>query len=220
MTDTISPEERLFNVIKEQKGSGSGGEASKPNGVSGIKRLFGNLKLHRGASGKDGGRVASASVRDIDPRLINRLLTAVLVMLVLSYVWFLGNTRPDISKITKTSQKTGMAGKKEVEPLKPLDTYISEIKQRDIFRPVPKELSVGTSTSKEAMERLKDAARDLKVVGISSGDNPTALIHSTRDNSTYFLKKGQKIGKTDVEIREISKQKVTIGYQDEKLDLP
>ncbi|MFA5094082.1 MAG: hypothetical protein WC512_02430, partial [Candidatus Omnitrophota bacterium] len=102
----------------------------------------------------------------------------------------------------------------------PLDTYISEIKQRDIFRPVPKELSVGTSTSKEAMERLKDAARDLKVVGISSGDNPTALIHSTRDNSTYFLKKGQKIGKTDVEIREISKQKVTIGYQDEKLDLP
>ncbi|MFA5094587.1 MAG: hypothetical protein WC512_05015, partial [Candidatus Omnitrophota bacterium] len=102
MTDTISPEERLFNVIKEQKGSGSGGEASKPvktaDGISGIARFFGNLKLHRGA---------------IDPGLINRALTLALILLALSYIWFLGRMRPDAGKITKTSQKTGMAGKKE-----------------------------------------------------------------------------------------------------------
>jgi hypothetical protein len=70
------------------------------------------------------------------------------------------------------------------------------------------------------MEKLKEAARDLKVVGISWGETPKALLRSEKDKTTYFLKKGQLIGTMDVDIREITKQKVTIGYKSEQFELP
>ena len=88
-----------------------------------------------------------------------------------------------------------------VEPFKPLDTYINAVKARDIFTAVPKEAIKGAPTSKEAQAKLKEIARDLKLVGISWGENPKALIRSEKDKDTFFVKKGQNIGTTEAEVK-------------------
>lgn len=215
MDEKVSPEERLFNIIKEQKNSGSGGEVSKPKkpslDVSGIKKFFGSLKLHPGAS----------KGYDIEPKSVNRILSVMLVIIAAFFVYYLFRTRPDMEKIVKSIPKTSAAPKTEIEKFAPLDSYIAEVRKRDIFKPVPKDEVKGAApTSKEAQEKLKEAARDLKVVGISWGETPKALLRSEKDKTTYFLKKGQQIGTMDVDVREITKQKVTIGYKNEQFELP
>lgn len=224
MADTVSPEEKLFNIIKEGKDSGSGGGVSKPKNSSamlgGIKRFFGSLKLHPGAN-KQAAADASAAPRiDIDPGSVNRVLSIVLLAVASFFVYYLFSTRPDAEKIIKSVPKTDMALKAEIERFAPLESYLTETRRRNIFKPVPKDEGKASPTSREAMEKLKEAARDLKVVGISWGETPKALIRSERDKTTYFLKQGQQVGSMDVDIRAITKQKVTIGYKTEEFELP
>jgi hypothetical protein len=212
MDEKVSPEEKLFNIIKEQKDSGSGGEVSKPKkpslDVSGIKKFFGPLKLHPGAS-------------NIKPKSVNRILSVVLALVAVFFIYYLFTTRPDVEKIIRSAQKTNPAPKPGIEAFAPLDSYLAEIRKRDIFKPVPKDEVKGAApTSKEAQEKLKEAASDLKVVGISWGETPKALVRSEKDKTTYFLKKGQRVGTMDVDVREITKQKVTIGYKNEQFELP
>ncbi|MFA6355857.1 MAG: hypothetical protein WCY23_01970 [Candidatus Omnitrophota bacterium] len=212
MADTVSPEERLFNIIRDGKDSGSGGGVSKPKkpslDASGIKKFFGSLKLHPGAN-------------KIEPGSVNRILSVILAAVAAFFIYYLFSTRPDADKITRSAPKTGAALKNEIERFGPLDSYLAEVKKRDIFKPAPKDEVKGAApTSKEAQEKLKEAARDLKVVGISWGETPKALLRSEKDKTTYFLKKGQLIGTMDVDIREITKQKVTIGYKSEQFELP
>ncbi|HOX09758.1 MAG TPA: hypothetical protein PLA52_03850 [Candidatus Omnitrophota bacterium] len=224
MADPVSPEEKLFNIIKEGKDSGSGGGVSKPKNPSatlgGIKRFFGSLKLHPGANKQDAASASAAPRIDIDPGAVNRALSVVLLAVASFFVYYLFSTRPDADKIIKSVPKTETTLKAEVERFAPLESYLAETRKRNIFRPAPKDESKGAPTSREAMEKLKEAARDLKVVGISWGETPKALIRSERDKTTYFLKQGQQIGATDVDIRMITKQKVTIGYKTEEFELP
>ncbi|MFA5148782.1 MAG: hypothetical protein WC491_06625 [Candidatus Omnitrophota bacterium] len=212
MADTVSPEERLFNIIKDGKDSGSGGGVSKPKkpslDSSGIKKFFGSLKLHPGAN-------------KIDPKSVNRILSVALAAAAAFFVYYLFSARPDASKITRPAPKAGAALKLEIEKFAPLDSYIAEVKKRDIFKPAPKDEVKGAApTSKEAMEKLKEAARDLKVVGVSWGEEPKALLRSEKDKTTYFLKQGQKVGTMDVDVRVITREKIKIGYRDETYELP
>lgn len=223
MADTVSPEEKLFNMIKEGKDSGSGGGVSKPKNSSamlgGIKRFFGSLKLHPGAN-KQAAGASSAPRIDIDPGSVNRVLSIVLLAVVSFFLYYLFSTRPDAEKIIRSVPKTETALKAEVERFAPLESYLAETRRRNIFKPAPKDEAKGAPTSREAMEKLKEAARDLKVVGISWGETPKALLRSEKDKTTYFLKQGQQVGTMDVDIRSITKQKVTIGYKTEEFELP
>ncbi|MFA5164241.1 MAG: hypothetical protein WC481_01585 [Candidatus Omnitrophota bacterium] len=224
MADTVSPEEKLFNIIKEGKDSGSGGGVSKPKNSSailgGIKKFFGSLKLHPGANKQDAAAASAAPRIDIDPGSVNRVLSIVLLAVASFFVYYLFSTRPDADKIIKSVPKTDTALKAEVERFAPLESYLAEARRRNIFKPVPKDEGKATPTSREAMEKLKEAARDLKVVGISWGETPKALLRSEKDKTTYFLKQGQQVGTMDVDIRTITKQKVTIGYKAEEYELP
>jgi hypothetical protein len=113
MDEKVSPEEKLFNIIKEQKNSGSGGGVSKPKkpslDASGIKKFFGSLKLHPGAN-------------NIDPKSINRMLSVVLAAAAAFFVYYLFSTRPDANKIKRPAPKMGAALKVEVEKFAPLDS--------------------------------------------------------------------------------------------------
>ncbi|MFA5317278.1 MAG: hypothetical protein WC369_07655 [Dehalococcoidales bacterium] len=106
MADTVSPEERLFNIIKDGKDSGSGGGVSKPKkpslDSSGIKKFFGSLKLHPGAN-------------KIDPKSVNRILSVALAAAAAFFVYYLFSTRPDAGKITRPAPKAGAALKLEIE---------------------------------------------------------------------------------------------------------
>ena len=212
MADKISPEEKLFNIIKEGKESGSGGGVSKPKrttaGFVFVKQFFGGLKLHLGANAPS-----------VDPKTVNKALSAVLIVSILIFLFYIGRPRPSISKIEASVPKAQPLKASAVEPFKPLETYKAAVKARDIFREAPKEEEKGAPTSKEAQAKLKEIASDLKLVGISWGEDPKALIRSEKDKDTYFLGKGQQIGTTEAEVKDIEKNKVIIGYQDEEMEL-
>jgi Tfp pilus assembly protein PilP len=212
MADKISPEEKLFNIIKEGKGSGSGGGVSRPKNQSTVPSFIswflGHLKLHLGANKPS-----------IDPKAVNKVLIAVLALVGVIFVLYIGRPRQNTSKIEAKIPKARPAEKSPVEPFKPLDTYVAAVKQRDIFKAVPKEEVKGAPTSREAQAKLKEIARDLKLVGISWGEDPKALVRSEKDKDTFFARKGQDIGTTEAKIKEITKNKVTIGYQDEEMEL-
>ncbi|MDD5496734.1 MAG: hypothetical protein PHP46_06520, partial [Candidatus Omnitrophica bacterium] len=94
MADKVLPEERLFNIIKDGKDSGSGGEVSKPKKAStdlgGMKKIFGSLKLHPGAN-------------NIESKSVNRVLSVLLVLVAVFFVYYLFTTRPDVEKIIKSA---------------------------------------------------------------------------------------------------------------------
>ena len=223
MAEKVSPEEKLFNIIKEGKDSGSGGGVSKqknsPAMFLGLKNFFGSLKLRLGAHKSQVAAQGSFPFHDIDPKAVNKVLVVVTVITGIIFIIYIGGRRTDISKIEASIPKTRPAGKSSIEPFKPLETYISAVKQRDIFKPVPKEVPKTETGSQISQTILKEAARSLKIVGISWGENPKVLIREDKAKETYFVQKGQTIGTTGIEVKDIAKNKVTIGYQGEEMEL-
>ena len=62
-------------------------------------------------------------------------------------------------------------------------------------------------------------SKDLKLVGISWGQSPKAMIRSKKEQNTYFLRQEQIIGITGIEVKTIFKDKVIISYQGEEKEL-
>lgn len=231
MADRVSPEERLFNIIKEGRNSApSGGDSANrktPTAFRRIREFFGSLKfrLKAIASRQTSTPALALSFKfdEIEPKSVNRALIAILVFLIILFVPCAFRVRPNIAKLDNEISKTKFQPwrKDTVETFKPLDFYLTEIKNRDIFKAVPKEETkdVAAAGIKEVQVKLQEVAKDLKLVGIAWGNIPKAMIRSEAEKDTFFLKKGQTIGKSPVEVREILKNKVTIGYQDEVMEL-
>ena len=93
--------------------------------------------------------------------------------------------------------------------------YFEKVAQRDIFKMGPKPLP--TEKQKVVSPVVTEATKNLKLVGISWSDNPDAMIEDTQAKRTFFLKRGQKIGK--MKIQAIFRDKVILSYEDEEVIL-
>ena len=70
---------------------------------------------------------------------------------------------------------------------------------------------------KASTSRIAEASKNLKLVGISWSDDPDVIIEDTKAGMAYFLKKGQMIN--DLKLKEVFKDKVILGYQEEEVEL-
>jgi hypothetical protein len=230
MAENISPEERLFKVIQQGKGptpeDGKPGNKKFNEWLRGLKHFMAaaGSAFSKGNKGFDWKKIAPANLKipELEPGAINKILAVALFIVVMLVAYSSMSKRQDTMKITDAVSKIQIAsagGKEKIEPLKKADFYLGEIRKRDIFRPVPKEEVIEAKPAVSG--RLKKAAENQKLQGIAWGAVPKAMIlwQNDKENSMYFLTKGQTIGSTGVRIKDIKKDKVIIGDDEEEMEL-
>jgi len=236
----VSPEERLFKVIQEGKDASLGDKNFRKKGkvridLRGIKQLFGSLdSVRKGffvrAKSRTGTKesIAAMSIalpirlNEISPRAINGVLIIMLSVLTVMTIHYGINKRPSIARISDAISKIHFQRPKRepIEAFRPVDFYLKEAGKRDIFRPVTKaQQKVVIPKPKQALEKLKETVKDLRLKGISWGATPKVMIKNEKEDKMYFLKQGQMIGATGIEVKMILKDKILISYEGEEMEL-
>ena len=68
-----------------------------------------------------------------------------------------------------------------------------------------------------AVEILRKKAENFKLVGISLGDPPLAMIEDKSNGKTFFVRAGEML--LDLKVQSVSKKTVVLGYQDARHEL-
>lgn len=229
MPDNISPEERLFKVIRQEKKNGVTPRPG-PRGIKGFLAGLGRGR-ERFAERPRPLRVAatgaptafSITLSEIEPKTINRLLAITLAGLAAFVIHLAVNERPSVTTIVKrvAAIPAGPAEAKAIEAFKPMNFYLAEVEKRDIFQPVTEaKLAAGKpKPQKVALDKLREIAAGLKLQGISWGQSPKAMVKSENEEKMYFLGEGQTIGSTGVKVKAIHKNKIVISYENVEMEL-
>jgi len=229
MADKISPEEKLFKVIREGKKDG----AKPPSGPQGIKKFFAEFSIGKkifamvpkpaGAAISGVPGIFSITLSEIKPKTVNTLLAIILGSLTLLVIYVAIHERPRIATIAGRISAIPVEPVKTevIEAFKPMSSYLAQVKKREIFQPVSatKLLAEKITPEKIAMDKLKEIAADLKLQGISWGQSPKVMIKSEKEDRMYFLGEGQTIGSTGAKMRTIYKNKAVISYENAEIEL-
>lgn len=208
MPENISPEEKLFKVIQN-------GKKNPPPIKKGNNMIAGML------SGASFAIPFNLDTRDL--KSANRLLVLVLVAVAAVAIFFLISRTPSIDRVSR--QVAGipvqLRPQRTIEAFKPLNYYVEEVNERDIFQPTPKDPEEIEIPPEDLApeETLLDLAATLKLQGISWGGTPKAMVKDTSDNQMYFLKEGQAVGATGIKIKTIEKNRIVLIYGEEELEL-
>jgi len=212
--EDFSPEEKLLNIIEENEGGGAFKKSSKdikdPDASkTPVKNL---IEWFRGICSK-----RKWSLSELNLKLVNGLLAALLAALVIFLAADFIASRPDLKKIyPKVSDLAASIplNKGSISLLEPVSNYITASKKRDIFNPLPVTLP---EKLKENPSLLIDLIKDLRLVGIYWSEDPEAMIENAKEKKTYFLKIGQII--KGVKIKAILKDRVILEYNNEETEL-
>lgn len=149
-------------------------------------------------------------------KTLNLFLFALLVVFIIHLTFQVIN--PIRNRIQKISKEANAEQEKiadvEIPQAKDYDYYYEQFSKKDIFDAPLSETGTdtsGTSTS------AKDAIKNLKLVGIMLGEKPEAIIEDTKDKTTLFLHKGEKLDK--LEIKDIQESKIIVIYDGEEFEL-
>ncbi|MBI5144107.1 MAG: hypothetical protein HZA30_03465 [Candidatus Omnitrophica bacterium] len=159
----------------------------------------------------------------LDIKLLNRIL---MVGVSLLAIYFFTSVYFGVISITKlpTLKFSAQGAKEEAASLQNMSVlknamsyYMEKIQQRDIFkigaRPAPQK----ASSPKEPTPRIIEETQRFKLVGISWSKDPDAMIEDTVALRTFFVKRGQMLGRVKVE--GIFKDKVILSYEGEEAEL-
>jgi len=206
MPENISPEERLFNVIQDNKNA-----PAKKNLSAGQNKF--DLKGAQDYLNKN--LIAlKINLQAIDLKAANKILAIVLVIFGAGVIYFTLKSKPNIAALGGAINKTSVIGftGKVVEEFKPVGAYLEDVKKRDIFKPAPR-----TSGGFASAGGLKDLVKDLNLSGIFEGEYPEVIIEDKTAKKSYFLKEGQEI--RGMKIKSILKDRVILQYGDEEIEL-
>lgn len=211
-----TPEEKLLRIIENPA------EGEKLKNANALKRkLQLNIFSAKGLKSlifriSDSRPTSAASLLNL--KVINKGL-AVMAAAVMFYLIFdFVHEAPDMNRLQAlASVAAAPAQKVKVPPEAPgvdIAEYASLIDTRDIFHalPVAKE-----EKPPQAKETLATLAKNLKLVGIIWSKNPQAMIEDKQENKTLLLNEGQKIG--TVTLKQILRDKVILGFENEELEL-
>ena len=211
MVENRTRGEQLFEQEKGGRPSSSGGNSldGKTAGTfQGIRNFFSKPWIRAGSKPGAETKTASAlppgafSAHKLDLKSINQVLSLILAGLIALIVYFAFGERPSISSVTAAVSKIKFQdlGDKTITSFQEPAFYLDQIKKRDIFNkfekpkpppPVmkPKELPPPPPPPKVT---IQEKAKNLKLMGISWGSDPKAIIKNESTQEMYFLKEGQK----------------------------
>jgi hypothetical protein len=218
----VTPEEKLLKLIE------SGGEDTR-RFVFWDVRTWAALFFPRRQKAK---RLAvfrfttGLAPRGLNLRLINQGLMVLLVFLVAGIALNMNRIQPSLKDLSSRVVASGPLGGEEqaLASLGPLADYLRVVEERDLFHPVlppkPKELEPKAEPVKPEATRveiLREKAKTLKLVGISWGKVPVAMIEDTTKRETSFLKAGQFIN--EIQVKAILKDRAILSDGDAEYDL-
>ena len=225
----MTPEERLLRLI--ESGEKGGGRLAFGDVRAWAAFFFPyKEKARRLVASWFSGRLAP---RELDLKLINRGLIVLLVLVVAAIALNAQRVRPSALDFSREARATSVPAR-EAQPLaalRPLEDYLKEVEQRDLFNPVapsaPKKAEAKAEPVKppEAtkppeptpLEVLRERAKSLKLVGISWGSVPVAMIEDTAKHETSFLKERESINQ--IRIKAILRDRVVLSYGNAEYDL-
>ena len=165
--------------------------------------------------------------RELHFNLINRGLMVLLIFLVAAIAFNMNRVQPSLKALfSQVVASRPLAGEEQaLASLRPLADYVREVEKRDLFHPVPPpkpnepEPKAGTvkPPGPTPLEILREKATALKLVGISWGETPIAMIEDTTKRETSFFKAGQFIN--EIQLKAILKDRVVLSYGDAEYDL-
>lgn len=170
---------------------------------------------------------AGVAPRELNFKLINLGLIALLVFLVVAIAFNMNRVQPSLkdlsSRVAASRPLTG--DEQAVASLRPLADYVGEVEKRDLFHPLlppkPKEPEPKVAAAKPPesppLDSLREKAKTLKLVGISWGATPIAMIEDTTRLETSFLKAGQVINQ--MKVKTVLKDRVILSYGTAEYDL-
>lgn len=251
--DNLSPEERLFRVIQEDKKTsaaaknagptiGQGAPGSWRQGLGQWRAKIAVWKIFSPRTEKDPkashalfalpvqlqgvDSVKQLFSNGIDLNVVNRMLVAVLVGLtaIVGHQVFRKQFRIEELMAAVSKIKFETSESKTIEDFQPAAYYLELVQERDMFNPATKVEKVVIKPPEPPpppppKPQLQDMAKGLKMVGIAWGTSPKAMIKDEATQEIYFLQEKELIGKTQIEVRTILRDKVIIGYEQEEMGL-
>ncbi len=219
----VSPEKRLLDIIEGKESAAKTSPLQK-----GKKQLAPSAFRARLAFFKNKFKFKPAG-----PGKVNISLKQInLFMQVCVFVLFAAlilNIRFDVRDLHKKEKInfSDFTNEVKAEPavtaslLRPADYYLQKIRARNIFSLAAQELKpkqVFSNEKKAPKEsKLQKMAKDLKLVGISWGKDPDAMIENAKTHETYFVKTGSMI--EDIQVEAIYRDKVVLHYGTEEVEL-
>ncbi len=228
-----TPEEQLLKLIEGQGAAGAGPQPVKPRSARKPMDLFGGIKKFSGVfeywknnfqrKNSSGAALQLEAVLDI--KWLNRALI-VMVMLTLGYLIvdlsFFKPGRKDFFSRVGVSEPVFSAAPGIGAPMKESSYYLDAIKRRNPFlppgagSPAPENPEDGVASA-GAANIINEMLQGYKLVGISWGDEPLAMLEETATGRTYFLKKGQDF--KGIKVQEIGKERVKLTFEGKEAEL-
>lgn len=205
---------RLFTKPKSKDGKGGGSsEAAQPaKKVTVLKpATFGNRKINL--------------------KVTNQVLVAILVGLTVLLLYVSLREKPEVSSVVAAiaNIKLPEVEYKTITKFEELSFYLGQIKKRDIFsifQEKKKEVPVKVVEPVKAPEPppvpvvpIEEKAKNIKLIGISWGENPKAMIKNTNTQNVQFGSIGEKIDETDLTIKKILKDEVILISEGQEMSL-
>lgn len=194
-----TPEEKLFSVIQGAKAVPLRGRGSAKSFKQHLQQL-------------------QASIGPIDLPRINKLLMGVMALLVAGLIaqFF---SQPNVDRLMAQAGEPQLFRiAPPLQGLKPLEEYLPKVLEQDPFHVGQTTIQASANPSEPAAANQTDAKAmiaNLRLVGISWGDSPTAMIE--QDKQTYFLKPGDALGA--LTIKTIEKDHVIFKSGDQEVEL-
>jgi len=169
--------------------------------------------------------------RGMNLKSINRILLLILISLMGANVYVALQQQPDPSAVIKMIAKIKFQEfvGAPIESFQDMSFYIDEVKKRDIFNKFQEK--------KEPVKVVKvveppppppppppkitieQRTKDIKLMGISWGDEPKVIIKNAQSQEVLFLIEGDFIKGTELKIKDIGKTEVIISYEEEEMKL-
>ncbi len=232
----VTPEERLLRLI-ESGGKDEVGENETEAGSIWKVGSWAKIFSHGPNSPNRRRSFFKAMRPEFNLRLLNRILIGVLILVVIGIASDLNNTQTIptdlMSQPENLSTSAGNQGEGEVKlaSIGPLPDYLDEVAKRNIFAPMPapaqkpqgSELKQTTPVKPlkpsppNSLQILQEKVKTLKLVGISWGKDPVAMIEDKTSKETSFLKTGDSIN--GVKVKAILRDRAILSHGDAEYDL-
>lgn len=230
-----TPEEQLLKLI-EGSGDAAGKkapESKKPQGkgrsplsfsfLGRIPAAFEYWKQSFQKKKSAGGGTATLDAA-LDIKWINRALIVMVVLtlvyLVVDLALFKPGRKGVFNQVSVTEPLFSSLAESE-NAGHDAAFYLQGLKKRNLFLPagtasqMPEEKA--ETAGKVTSEEMNAALSQIKLVGISWGDEPLAMVEDSATGRTYFLKKGQEF--KGLKVQKIDKEKVHVTYEGQEAEL-
>jgi hypothetical protein len=216
-----TPEKQLLNLIENPNAQQSSKSAKLKH--RSLISLFspgawlGRLSFFKGHSKQ---WLSLVSIQQIDIRLVNNALALLVAILGFYSIMDFSNSYRNLKGLPSLKarvQQATQAKDEQVSTLLKTAAYYSEIaRKRDIFkigaRPTDKSRAIRAPSDK-----LKEAIKNLRLVGIAWSNDPDVMIEDTKVKRTYFLKRGQSLD-NGVKLQAILKDKIILRFENEEME--